>query len=168
METKVSQNFDIREFVPKSIFNQFGENSTWFISEKAVKCAEFYKSFFGTYFKNKLGADKVKGVSIVINNWHIGGTKQYSGYRPPDYTEGAKLSQHRLANAFDCEIHIVFADGKKQEVDYKEIHKIIKDNEVTFMANGVTRVEDVSIAAGWLHTDFAYIPNQKNILIVKP
>jgi len=165
---QISQNFKVQEFVPKSIFDSFGVNATWFVSEKAVKCAEFYKSFFGTYYKNKLGADKVKGVSIVINNWHVGGVKQFSGFRPPDCTEGAKLSQHRFINAFDCEIFIVMMDGTRKEVDYNEIHQIIKDNEVTFMANGVTRIEDVSIASGWLHTDFAYIPNQKHILIVKP
>lgn len=165
---QISQNFDIREFVPKSTFQKWGANSTWFISEKAVKCAEFYKSFFTSYYKNKLGNDKVKTVLIVINNWHIGGIKQYSGYRPPECTEGAKESQHRAFNAFDSEIFIVFNDGTKKEVDYKEIHQIIKDNEAEFMANGVTRVEDVSIATGWLHTDFAYIPNQKNILVVKP
>lgn len=165
---KISQNFDIREFVPKSTFQKYGVNSTWFVSEKSVKCAEFYKSFFTSYYKNKLGNDKVKSVLIVINNWHIGGVKQYSGYRPPEYTEGAKESQHRAFNAFDCEIWIVFNDGTKKEVDYNEIHQIIKDNESEFMANGVTRVEDVSIATRWLHTDFAFIPNQKNILVVKP
>lgn len=165
---KVSRNFLIQEFVPKSTFLKWGEKSTWFISEKAVNCAEFYKSFFGTYYKNKLGADKVRGVSIVINNWHIGGVKQFSGYRPPDCTEGAKESQHRHHNAFDCEIWIVFMDGTRKEADYKEIHQVIQDNEITFMANGVTRIEDVSIASGWLHTDFAWIPNQKHILIIKP
>ena len=165
---KISQNFDIREFVPKSIYDRFGDSSTWFISEKVVKCAEFYKSFFTTYFKNKYGSEKVKSVAIVVNNWHVGGSKQFSGFRPPDYTEGGTLSQHRMGNAFDCEIIVVMNDGSKAEANYVEIHKVIKDNEAEFMANGVTRIEDVSIASGWLHTDFAFCPGIKNILIVKP
>jgi len=69
-------------------------------------------------------------------------------------------------NAFDCEIFIVMVNGDRVEVDYKEIHKVIKENEAEFLANGVTTIEDVSIASGWLHSDCRYIPNQKKILIV--
>lgn len=164
---KISDNFDLREFVPKSTFQKYGANATWFVSQKMISVAEFYKEFFTNYFKTKLPG-KVASVSIVINNWHINGPKQYSGYRPPDYTEGAKESQHRCHNAFDCEITIVFLDGSKQEADYKEIHQIIQDNEALFLSKGVTTVEDVAIASGWLHTDFRYILNQTKILIVKP
>lgn len=164
---KISQNFDVREFIPKHIYDSFKENSTWFVNQKCVKLAEFYKSFFTTYFKNKLGNDKVKTVLIVINDWHTGGTKQWSGLRTPEFTKGAKNSQHRYMNAFDCEIWIVFSDGTKQEVDYKEIHQVIKSNESEFMANGLTCVEDVRDATGWLHSDFRFDPDQTNILIVR-
>lgn len=164
---KISQNFDVREFIPKSIWDQFKEKSTWYVNEKCVKLAEFYKSFFTTYYKNKLGNDKVKNVIITINNWHIGGGKQWSGIRTPDFTDGAKLSQHRFKSAFDCEITIVFADDKRQEVDYKEIHKAIQDNETEFLANGLTCVEDVLDATGWLHSDVRWIPNQTKILVVR-
>ena len=124
---KVSRSFDIREFVPKSIWDRFGENSTWFIDEKTVQVAQFYKDFFTKYYKNKHGNFK---------------------------------------SAFDCEIILVFNDGRKVEVDYKEIHQIIQEYETTFMENGVSRIEDVRIATGWLHTDTAWIPNQRHILIV--
>jgi hypothetical protein len=163
---KISQNFDVREFVPKLIWDQFKEKSTWFVNQKAVQLAEFYKSFFTTYYKNKLGNDKVKTVTVTINNWHIGGGKQWSGLRTAEFTEGGVRSQHRFMNAFDCELTIIFNDGKFQEVDYKEIHKVIKDNEAMFMANGLTCLEDVSDAPGWLHSDFRWIPNQTQILIV--
>lgn len=163
----LSKHFDIQEFVPKSTYENPHTNPLWFISPIAVKCAEFYKSFFTTYYKNKYGNDKVKTVLIKINDYSYGGSKQYSGYRPPSYTKGAKESQHRHHNAFDCEIIIVFTDGTQKEADYIEIHQIIKDNEAEFMANGVTTVEDVSIAKGWLHTDFRWT-GLKNILIVKP
>lgn len=168
MSTQISKSFDIREFVPKSIYDVWGERSTWFVNPLCVKVAEFYKSFFLTYYKNKLGNDKVSNVLIVVNNWHTGGVRQFSAIRPPYEKTGAELSQHRFNNAFDCEIIIVFADGKRQEADYNEIHKVIQANEAEFMANGVTCVESVEIATGWLHTDFRWIPNQKHILIVKP
>jgi hypothetical protein len=67
---KVSDNFDIREFVPKSIFNAFGVNSTWFIDKKVVDIAEFYKSFFTNYFQQKFPG-KVKSVSIISNGTSI-------------------------------------------------------------------------------------------------
>lgn len=165
---KASQNFLVVEFVPKIIWEQFGVNCTWFINERTVKYVEFLKSFFTTYYKNKLGNDKVKNVLIIINNWHIGGVKQYSGFRPPDCSEGGKLSQHKFKDGVDTEIIIVMNDGSKKEVDYKEVHEVIQKNEAEFMSYGVSSVEDVSIATGWLHSDFRWIPNAKNILVVKP
>lgn len=165
--TKVSPSFDIREFVPKETYQKFGDNATWFISPLAPVIAEFYKSFFLAYYKKKYGADNVTNVLIVINNWHIGGVKQFSGYRPPSFTEGAKESQHRCHNAFDCEIHIVFTDGRKQEADYVEIHKAIADNDELFFSKGVRCVEDVRDSTGWLHTDFRWTVGQTKILTVR-
>lgn len=164
---KLSENFDVREFVPPEIWNVYGAGkSTWFVNPKLVEIAEFYKKFFYTYYKAKF--PRLIGVSIIINNWHVGGTKKYSGFRPPEYKEGAKLSQHRFINAFDCEIILVFPDNVRTEVDYKEIHQIIEDNEQEFLCAGVTTLEHVDIAKGWLHTDTRYIPGQTKILIVKP
>lgn len=163
---KVSQNFDVREFVPRHIWDQFGEKSTWFVNPKIVKIAEFYKSFWFTHFK-KTYSDKLKSVSININTWHIGGDKQWRGIRTVKCTEGTENSQHRYMNAFDCEIILNFNDGTKKEVDYKNIHDVIQVNETEFLANGVTTIEDVSIATGWLHTDCRWIVDQRKILIVK-
>ncbi len=165
---KVSANFDVREFVPKSIWDKWGENSTWFVNPQSVKTAEFYKSKFTTYFKNKYGNEKVVTVLVVINNWHIGKPKQWSGLRLPQSKDYREQSQHTFINAFDCELFIVFSDGRIVEVDYKEIHEIIEQNQAEFLANGVAAIESIEYAPGWLHTDHRWIPNQKNILIVKP
>lgn len=163
---KISKNFDIREFVPKHIWDQFGVKSTWFVNSKIVHIAEFYKTFWLAYYKNKLGNDKVANVLIQVNTWMLGGQQEWRGLRTEKCTQGATNSQHRFMNAFDCEIIIVMADGSKVEADYKEVHQVIKANETEFMANGVTCVEDVKIATGWLHTDCRWIPDQKNILVV--
>lgn len=162
---KISPNFDIREFVPPEIWDRFGESSTWFIDKKTVDVAEFYKDFFSRYFRNKVGQE-LKAVIIKVNDWQWNGPRKYSGFRPPDCTVGVSLSQHRFKSAFDCKIILVFHSGRREEVDYKEIHKIIKDYEDTFMENGVSRIEDVKIAKTWLHTDTAWIPHQKKIMIV--
>lgn len=165
---KISKNFDVREFVPKHIWEDFGTKSTWFVDPKIIHIAEFYKTFWLAYYKNKLGNDKVSSVLIQVNTWHTGGDKQWRGLRTAKCTEGGENSQHRYKDGFDCDIIIVMSDGKKVEADYNEVHKVIKANETEFMANGVTTVEDVIFAPTWLHTDCRWIPEQKNIFVVKP
>lgn len=162
---KVSTNFDIREFVPRSIWNRWGKDSTWFVSEQVVKLAQFYKDFFTKYYKNKY--DDVESVSIVVNTWYYGGTLQYRGFRPPSYTKGAKLSQHRFCNAFDCDIVVKFKDGRKQEADYAEIHDVINEYNGIFMQNGLTAVESVKDAPTWLHSDCRWMPNRTTIKTFK-
>ena len=162
---KVSANFDIREFVPKSIWDKWGEKSTWFVGENVVKLAQFYKDFFTKYYKNKY--DDVERVSIVVNTWHYGGSLQYRGFRPPQYQYGAKLSQHRFCNAFDCDIIIKFNNGKQIECDYVEIHAVINEYSDQFIANGLTTLESPEDAPTWLHSDCRWIPDQKEILTVR-
>lgn len=166
MYTRLSKNFLVVEFVPKHIWDRFKEKSIWFVNPKIVAIAEFYKTFWLTYYKNKLGNSNVLNVLIQVNTWHMGGQQQWRGLRTAKCTEGAENSQHRYMNAFDCEIIIVMADGSRVEANYVEVHQVIKLNETEFMANGVTTVEDVKIATGWLHTDCRWVPEQKNILIV--
>lgn len=164
---QIEKNFDIREFVPRSIYQRFGKNSTWFIDPMLPKLAQFYKDFFTYYFKTK--DPNVSHVLIKINTWHYEKNGfQNRGFRFPNTKIGAKLSQHKFANAFDCEIIIVYYDGTQKEVDYKEIHQVIKQNESAFMDKGLTTLESVKIAKGWLHSDMRWIPNQTEILIIEP
>jgi len=165
---KLSANFDLREFVPPEIFNQFGTNSIWFINAKIVALAEFYKDFFFHYYTQKFGPGKIKSVLIIVNDWHTGGSKRYRGFRMPDCSEGGKLSQHKFGNAFDCDIIIVLNDGTRAEADYKEVQQIILLNEALFMSKGLTTIESIEFAPTWLHSDCRYIPIQTNILVVKP
>ena len=158
-------NFDIREFVPKSIFDKYGANSTWFINEKVIALAQFYKDFFTKYYKNK--NDAVKNILIVVNNWHSGGTLQQRGFRPPESETGAGLSQHRFCNAFDCDIIIVFKDDTRKEADYTEIHKIINEYNDMFLEAGLTTVESPEDAPTWLHSDCRWIEGQTKILTVR-
>lgn len=162
---RISQNFWLEEFVPKHIFDTYGSDATKFVKPKLVDLAEFYKSFFTDYYKRK-HPGKVKTVEVVINNWLWGGVKQNSGFRPPNSEVGAKLSQHKFCNAIDTELIIVFTDGKKQEVDYKEIHRVIADNHTDFWNAGLRCIEDVSIATGWLHSDLRWILNATRIHVV--
>jgi hypothetical protein len=125
---QVSEHFDIREFVPPEIYNQFKDNSIWFIDPKIIKVAEFVRSFFKK--------------PVTINNWFTGGQYKESGYRLPNTTTGASLSQHKRGTAVDI---------KLPDVDYEEIRKIILANANTFMGAGVTTME--AGTKTWIHLD---------------
>lgn len=144
MNTQISEHFDIREFVPQEIFNQFGEKSRWFVSERMVKFAEFLRDHFG------------KG--ITINNWHTGGKFHYRGLRTPQCTEGATNSQHRYMNAIDFNVAGMTSD---------EVFDHIIANKELFMAQGLTTLEDKAMTKGWTHADMRWT-GMSDLLIVKP
>ena len=79
--------------------------------------------------------------SITVNNWHIGGRFQFRGYRPQDCKVGAKLSQHRLGNAFDCDIKGYTAEEARQK---------ILQNQNNPLLEKIMRLEG---KVGWLHFD---------------
>jgi hypothetical protein len=137
---KISEHFVIQEFVPPQIYNQFKDNSIWFINPQVVKMAEFVRKFF-----NK---------PVTINNWHIGGTYTESGFRLPNTETGAKLSAHKRGCAIDI---------KMPGVDYDQVRETILKNQKEFMEAGITTIEDGTQT--WLHVDCRYTMLDK-ILVV--
>lgn len=142
--SKISEHFDVREFVPPEIWNAFGENSQWFVRPEIVRLAEFIRNHFGK--------------PMTINNWHTGGIFHYRGFRPRSCNEGAELSQHRICGAIDFNI-----EGLTDDEVYDEIIK----NEAAFMAAGLTTLEDKTITKGWTHGDMRWT-GLSHILTVKP
>lgn len=136
----VSEHFVIQEFVPPQIYEQFKENSIWFINPKVIAIAEFVRSFFKK--------------PVTINNWHTGGTYTESGFRMPNTLTGAKLSAHKRGCAIDI---------KMPGVNYNDVRKAILDNEKLFMDAGITTIEDGTQT--WLHVDCRYT-NLNKILVV--
>lgn len=168
---KVSQNFDIREFVSEETWNKWGERSVQFVSKEIIALAQFYSQFFGIYFRSK--NPKISKVKIVINNWSFGGNFQMRGYRPPSaYAKGGHFgktplseSQHRRGNAFDCDVILVIEGNREVEVPQAELHQIIKANWLEFKNNGLTTIEALEDAPTWLHSD-CRTTNSPNLLIV--
>lgn len=161
--TAIAENFIIKEFVSLKFLNFCklkGFHPSWFISKKMVGLAQFYKVFFTAYYKKKY--PNLKTVSIQINT----GGWQTRGYRDPmDRSKnGAKHGQHNFFNAFDCEIILVFNDGRRVEADYIEIHAIIYANESLFLEAGLTTIESVKMTTGkgWLHSDGRWWLGQEN------
>jgi len=156
---KVSDNFDIREFVPLATYNRWREKSIWFIRPEIIRIAEAYKVFFKEFYQ----AD---GVLVTVNNYLFGGQLQYRGYRPPDCVIGARESQHRFGAGFDCDFTII-KNGDRRTPSYTEVQKIILGHSKQFMEMGVTTIENTQYTPTWLHTDIRYTGLDK-ILIVNP
>lgn len=139
---RVSKNFVIQEFVPKEIYEKWGDKSIWFVRPEVIKLAQFYRDYFGA--------------SVTVNNWSSGGNFNYRGFRPPNCAIGASLSQHRFGNGFDCNIKGITPDEARAE---------IMKNQEAFMAAGLTTLEDGNIAKTWIHSDLR-TTNLDHILIV--
>jgi len=163
---KVSDNFDIREFVSPDTWRKWGERSIWFVDPVIIEIAEFYREFFCDYY----GADEV---NVIVNDWHFGGRKIGRGYREPKQYNSGQFSKrpnseslHRQGKAFDCDIYLKM-NGESKEVDYRAVHAIIKTHQFEFRRAGVTTLEHPEFAKTWLHTDVRYT-GLDHILIVKP
>jgi hypothetical protein len=136
--------FTVKEFVPQSIYRQYGDKSIFFLDARMLNVATAYRKYF-----NK---------PIIINNWHTGGTFQQRGYRLPNSTTGAALSQHKFGRAFDCNVK-----GLKDKDAYDEIVK----NYDFFKEVGLSTLENFNFTGSWIHSDVR-LTNSSNILIVDP
>ena len=142
---KISKDFYIDEFVPKSIYDAFGAKARWYINPTTVEIAQFVRDHFGK--------------AVTINNWATGGQYQERGYRVPSTTNGAKYSQHKLGNAVDFSI---------AGMTSKQIYDYIMAHEELFIQVGVTTMENVEYTKTWNHLDARNTGDESKILIVNP
>jgi len=161
---KISANFTDGEFLSPIFLtkiNRRGLPSTRYINPRLVDAAEFIRAFLNTYFKSQ--DSEVKSVSMNGNKAGVTTRGLRSFW---DVTSSSWLSDHRYLNAFDCDVVIKYKNGSKKEADYREIQRIILDNEQEFMAAGISMIEDVTIARTWLHFSIAWLPNEQHIKVI--
>lgn len=127
---KVSEHFDLREFIDPVTWAEYGVNSDKLIDGRLIDIAEFVR--------------KKTDKGITINSWHMGGQFKESGLRNKNTTTGAKLSQHKLGKAIDLK-----AVGFNGTTWYS----FVKENAKALYDLGVRRIEDKSLATTWLHID---------------
>jgi hypothetical protein len=120
-------HFIIEELVDKQTFEQFGENSWWFLDEKALATLVAMREAFGP---------------LTVNNWHLGGSYQYSGFRHPLCSIGAQLSQHKFGRAFDV---------KSKNFTPEQMQSFILANPKRFPY--ITTMENAKHTKTWLHFD---------------
>ena len=87
---KKSRFFDIRELVPKSVYEKLGESAWELLDRQAIDTLDFIK--------------EKSGKTVIVNNWKWGGEDQYRGYRDRDCPIGAKYSAHKDGKAFDVTV----------------------------------------------------------------
>lgn len=125
---KVSQNFELQEFIDPVTWAEKKDKSINLIDSKLINIAQYIRS--------------TTGKPVTINNWHRGGPYKESGLRRKDTSTGAKFSQHKMGKAIDVKIHGMTG---AQMNDWAKAHK-------TELFNlGVRQIEHKSLTKTWLH-----------------
>lgn len=138
---KISKNFYLDEYIPKDLYNKYINKPhilIGLIDERLIKADQALRDKFGP---------------ININTWYNGGNRNWSGLRTPDSSYYAEASQHSFGRASDK----IFTQASAEEV-----REFIKAN---WKELGITCIED---NVSWVHSDIRNIPDQKELLIVKP
>lgn len=132
------QDFKIEELVDKATFEKFGDNAWLFLDKTALITLQQLRNTFGP---------------LTVNDWHWGGNFEYSGFRHPQCSIGAKLSQHKFGRAFDV---------KSTDFSAQEMQDYILAYPEKFPY--ITRMENAEHTKKWLHFDVA-LTNENNIVI---
>jgi hypothetical protein len=138
---KVSENFSLVEFVPKSIWDKYGTFSTRFIDKQLPIMAQGVRDFYKT--------------GVTINDWSWGGGYSESGFRDPNTSTGAPLSSHKRGMAIDIKVK-----GVESSQVYKDV---VGQWDIYFKALGVTSIEEGTV--GWTHLSCEWT-NINELLII--
>lgn len=118
------EHFILQEYVPRHIFNKWGETAWEFIDERLLRMDDLLREKFGP---------------ITINNWHVGGDREWSGLRTPGSPFYSPTSQHSFGRASDKLMRLVSAE---------EVRQYILSYPHEF-----PHIGGIEIDTPWLHTD---------------
>jgi len=131
---KVSKNFRSEEFLPKCIHDIDPALVFRVMDERQLITQQALRDRYGPW---------------IVNNWHVGGQRQWSGYRPYNYYLDAVrhnlpiTSQHHFGRATDS-LPAGFNTKTVQEIR----EDIIKNRDKLF-----PYLNAIELDVGWLHTD---------------
>lgn len=134
-----SKHFTIKEFVPYSIFQKYGEQSLLFMDSRIVEAMDLIRDHF-----NK---------PVRINDWATGGNFQWRGFRNSVCREYLPSSQHSFGRAIDFNVEFIPAETIRQT--------ILDNSDKFFMISAMEK--DVP----WVHIDCRNLDNASMLLFNK-
>lgn len=120
----IPKYFIIQEYVPRWVFEKWGDKAWMFIDERQLIADDRLREEFGR---------------VVINNWHTGGNREWSGLRTSDSPYYSQFSQHTFGRASDKLFLDNNVDGVRNEI-------IANPDKYPF-------ISAVEMNTTWLHTD---------------
>ncbi len=123
------KHFEIQELIPRATYMQLGWRAITLFNPDALEALDGLREFFNA--------------PITVNTWwgHPGAGNEFRGYRPEDCPVGAKFSEHKNGNAFDCTIQGYLAEDAR---------RIIIENQDNPLLVKIKRLED---GVSWVHFD---------------
>jgi len=118
------KHFKIQELVPRHVYEARGDKAWELLDKDALKMIDGLREAFGV---------------MTVNNWHIGGERNWSGLRTSDSPYYSPYSQHSFGRAFDC----IFTSRTAQQV-----RQAILNNRDDFPL-----VMGMELDTSWLHVD---------------
>lgn len=164
--SELTDKFIVQEFVPKNVYNLFGDSSIRFLNPQIVIIADCVRNYFDR--------------PVTINNWYWGGALENRGYREPllglnkrdsgisnhfinpNDRRLSRLGAYWSAHKSGCAIDISISG-----ITPLEINQEIIDNSELFMRYGLTALEDVRYTPTWNHISCQWTGSDE-ILILKP
>jgi hypothetical protein len=123
------KHFAVFELVDRATYDAEGDKALDRFNPKILEAIEGIREFFA--------------VPMIINNWYLGGSFQWRGWRTPEKAAelGAPNSEHAKGNAFDFDIQGLTAQQVRD--------KIVANQDNPLLAN-ITRLEANTT---WVHAD---------------
>ena len=144
---KLTDNFELHEFINPTTYNKFGVNSLRYIRPEIIAIAQLFR--------------EIVGCPVTINNWKSGGSYSESGLRDFNTSTGASYSAHKFGAAIDV----------KTGLTSHQMAAIVEKNWGAFKVVGLTRIEDPDYTEGkskdWLHMDCLWT-GKNELVIVRP
>lgn len=121
----ICKHFDIRELVPPQVYKDRGDKAWELFDERMLITLDSLRDRFGP---------------AIVNNWHYGGKRKWSGLRTNESPYGSAYSQHRFGRAAD----VIFSNHSAEAV--REAVLVERSEHFPF-------VHSIELGVSWFHFD---------------